>query len=382
MRQEEINLLCQPYTDSKGDIDRRFHSSLGADVPHAGELVEDIFNDLDEHKFGISWWKAFTSLHDEERILISDYLYQCVDGIEKNLAEAKLHYFYWLEARDKQNERIANVISRNEYGGIEKKMPPSKAPVDDLPNNLETLHLCGFFRAIGSSLDCLGAAIIGVLGLSTSLRKSDILSAERALEKIKAAKNPGEQLQLDFKAFLETVKADSGPEDWFEWTMQYRNMFVHRGRRITYNQLKPREVLLLDHMERVIPRATSSLHMATHPDKSDAEALIQNKIVLNEDAEITFKGIFKSCRDMLETVSERLVSIWQERRANPTLIEQPEAQWNSLFKACKFTGYTPNAAPLGADEMIGHPVLKHRMLAASVDDAHRSNTWAKSKWNQ
>jgi hypothetical protein len=378
MRQEEINRLSEPYTNSKEDIDRRFHSSIGADVPHASELVEKILNDLDERTFGVLWWK---SLYDEERILISDYLYQCVDGIEKNLAEAKLHYFGWLDARDKQNERIRNIISRNSYGDLERKMPASIAPIDDLPNRLEGLHLCGFFRAIGSSLDCLGAAIIGVLGLPTSLRKSDIGIAERALAKITVPRNSGEQIQFDFKTFLETVKRDSGPEDWFEWTMQYRHMFVHRGRRISYNQLKPREVLLLDHMERVIPLATSSLHLATHPDKSDAEALIKNKIVLNEDADITFNGVFKSCREMLETVSERLVSIWQERRANPTLIEQPIAQWNSLFKACKFTGYITEAEPIGADEMIGHPVLRHRMLSASVDDAHRS-LWSNSKWNQ
>ncbi|HKB68724.1 MAG TPA: hypothetical protein VKC61_22875 [Pyrinomonadaceae bacterium] len=378
MRDEEIDLLRQPYTTSRGDLDRRFYSSIGADVPHANELLEEIFSDLDENTFGVSWWM---SLPTEERILISDYLYQCVDGIEKNLGEAKLHYFDWLEARDRQNERIGDVISRNPYGELEQKMPASHAAIDDLPNRLEALHLCGFFRAIGSSLDCLGAAIIGVLGLPTSLRRSDIIAAEKALAKITTPKNPSEQLQFDFTTFLETVKKDAGPEDWFEWTMQYRNMFVHRGRRIVYNQLKPREVLLFDHMEQVIPRSTSSLHMATHPDKSDAEALIRNKIVLNEDADVTFNGIFRSCRDMLEAVSERLVSTWQERRANPTMVEQPIAQWNSLFKPCKFTGYTPNAEPLGADAMIGHPVLRHRMLSASVDDAHR-NLWANAKWNQ
>jgi hypothetical protein len=163
--------------------------------------------------------------------------------------------------------------------------------------------------------------------------------------------------------------------------MQYRNMFVHRGRRVIYNQIKPRDVLLLDHMEQIIPRSTSSLHMATHPDKSDAEALIRNKIVLNEDADVTFNGIFGSCRDVLDVVSERLVSIWKERRAAPTLILQPASQWSGSFRPCQFTGYTPNAEPLGADMMIGHPVLRHRMLSASVDDAHRG-LWVNSKWNQ
>ena len=226
-------------------------------------------HDLDEQKFGVSWWVGPSF---KERILISDYLYQCVDGIEKNLGEAKLPYFEWLDARDRQNNRIVDVVSRDEHGRLLQKMPASRAPIDDLPTRLEALHLCGFFRAIGSSLDCLSAPIIGVLGLKTGLRKSDIGLAERAIARLTGGNIAGEKLQLDFKTELERIKRDSGPDGWFDWTIQYRNMFVHRGRRIIHKQLVPR-VTLYDPLNRPIPRMTSTLHMATDPSRSDAEAL-------------------------------------------------------------------------------------------------------------
>lgn len=378
MRREDINSLSQSYANAREENDRRFHSAIGADVPSAGALVEEIYGDLDEITFGVSWWQ---SVPVHQRILISDYLYQCANGVELNLVEAKLHYLEWLDARERQNVRIADVIKRDQGGNLYIKMPPATAPIDDLPNKLEGMHVCGFFRAIGSSLDCLGAAIIGVLALSTSLRRSDIGTASRALAKVAASGTPGTQLQIDFRDFFENLKKASGPEDWLEWADQYRNMFVHRGRRFTYNQIVPRDTPLYNAGGQWIPRATSTMHLAKHPDKSDTEAFIKKEIILNEDADVTFTGLLKSCRELEETVCERLVSIWQERRSKPSLIEQPASQWDAKIRPCKFDGYEPETESIGADMMVGHPVLHHRMVSASVDDAHRS-LWDNSPWDQ
>jgi hypothetical protein len=378
MRKEDINSLSKPYTESRVQLDRRFHSAIGADVPSAGVIVREIFNDLDAQSHGILWWQ---SVPEQERILISDYLYQCADGIEVNLIEAQLHYLEWLDVRDRQNARLADVISRTPYGELQQKYPPSIAPIDDLPSKLEGMHICGFFRAIGSSLDCLAGVTVGVLGLNNNLRWSDIGTAELTLKKLQLQGTPGSQVQIDFRDLFETAKKASGPEDWLAWASQYRNMFVHRGRRLAFGGFAPRDVLLLDSEERVIPRVKTQLHLAKYPDKSDAEAFIKKDVALNEDANITFKGIFKSTRDFLEILSERLVFVWQERRKDPFLIEQPATQWNMKIKPCNFTGYDKNAEPLNYDEIMGNPTLHHRMLAAAVFDQHRS-LWANSPWNQ
>ncbi len=175
MRKEEIGKLGLPYSNSASPVDRRFNSGIGADVPSSKRIVEELLDDLDEHLFGIRWWK---SLPDEERILIGDYMYQCAEGIETNLIEAKLHIFEWLDAREKENKRIENAVSVNSDGAVQVKLPPAKSPLDDLPSKMDAMHICGFFRAIGSSLDCLAAIIIAVLALPISLRKASIGLAE------------------------------------------------------------------------------------------------------------------------------------------------------------------------------------------------------------
>lgn len=379
MRREEISKLKEPYTQPKGRLDRRFESAIGADVPSAGKLAAEILNDLDTRSFGVSWWRAVPV---EERILISDYLYQCAEGVEKNLAEAKLHYFEWLDARDRMNDFIADSIKIDPSGTPYQKLPPVKAPVDELPFALEALHICGFFRAVGSSLDCLGGVIIGVLGLKAPLRKNDIAKARQVLSKVKNPQNPAEQLQADFRDFFEGQIVSSGPEDWLEWMDQYRNMFVHRGRRFTINQTRRREGLLYDARGQEILRATSTLHLAMHPDKSDAEALVKKDMVLNEDADITFEGVFRSCRDLNEAACERLLSVWEQRRKDPSLIEQPASQWDTKIRACKFNGYDSSAEPLDPDVLTSHPIILHRMRAASADDQHRAALWANSPWGQ
>jgi hypothetical protein len=378
MRQEDINALKEPYPDSRVQLDRRFHSSIGADVPSAGVLVREIFNDLNANTFGISWWQ---STPVQERILIGDYLYQCADSIEVNLVEAKLHYMEWLDVRDRQDARLGNVVSRTPQGELKVKHPPSLAPIDDLPNKLEGMHICGFFRAIGSSLDCLASVMVGILGLNTSLRWSDIGTAEGVLKKLTPQNTPSSKVQIDFRDLFETAKKGSGPEDWLAWASQYRNMFVHRGRRLSTGEFVPRETLILDARERIYPRVKTQLHLAKYPDKSDVEAFIRKDVSLNEDADITFRGVFKSTRDFEEIICERLVSIWSERRNDPSLIEQPPTQWNTKIKPCKFSGYDKNAPPLSYDEIMGNPTLHQRMWAAAVFDQHRS-LWANSPWNQ
>jgi len=195
MRDEDIKRLSEPYTNPRVDMDRRFHSSIGADVPHANILLREIYNDLDTKTLGISWW---LSVPIHERALISDYLYQCAFSIEVNLAEAKLHFLEFLDAREKHEKRIADWVIVGPRGEPVVKHPSADAPIDDLVNKLEAMHVCGFFQAIGSTLDCLGACIIGVLALNARLRKSDIARAKQALDKVPVTGTPGNKIQLDF----------------------------------------------------------------------------------------------------------------------------------------------------------------------------------------
>ena len=377
MRQEDINRLNEPYPTERTNRDRRFHSALGADVPSAAVLASEIFDDLDTTTFGIAWWASL--LPDHERILISDYLYQCASGIEVNLVEAKLHYLEWLDTRDKENERISDMAHITDGGQLISKLPRATKAMDDMPNNMEKLHVCGFFRAIGSAFDCLGAAIVAVLGLPVNLRKTDINNARSTLGRVVDDGTPAARMKTEFRDFLDDVISKTGPEDWFDWTTQYRNMFVHRGRRLMINHLTGREPVLFDRRGFPILRMTTTFHLAKHPDRSDVEATILGPTMLNEDASVTLEGVFKSSRDLLEIVCERLVAIWIARRNDPALISQPVSQWNSVAKKCAFQGYKPETPPLQMEVFITNPDFYRRMLSSSMDDAHRS-LWDGSNW--
>lgn len=378
MRREDLERLGKPYEDSRIEIDRRFHAALGADVPSAGELAREILNDLSMKLTGVYWW---SSTPVRERALIGDYLYQCAFGIEVNLAEAKLHYLEFLHARDKQNKRIAGVVSISPAGEVAVKMPASRTPLDDLPNKLESMHVCGFFQSIGSALDCLGGVIIGVLGLPYNLRKNDIAAVERAFKKLTKTGTPGNNIQFDFLELFQSVKATTGVSEWLEYSDQYRNMFIHRGRRLMFNQMTPRPSIVLDKDGNSRPITTATMHLVSEPDKSDAESFMHSNVTLNEDAEVTLTGIFDSCRDMLIHLCDRLSEIWRERRADPSLIDQPATQWDANFKSCGFGGFDPSAPRIEKDSILGSPIMLRRMVAAATDDSQRS-LWVGSPWDK
>lgn len=378
MRNEDLNRLKKPYEQATKDIfDRRFNSAICADIPSAEKLALEILDDFDTKNFGISWW---SSLPTEERILISDYLYQCASTIETNLAEAKLHFLEWLDAKNINNEKIANSVSLTSQGEFSFKIPLPKSPFDELQRKLEELHICGFFRAIGSSLDCLGALIIGVLALPVGLRRSDIRKAENKLNNVIDNGNQGSQIQIEFKDFFEDLKKSCGSKDWLEWADQYRNMYVHRGRRTIFQAVTAREVKIFNANGQLILRAELELHLAKYPDRSEIEAFIKSKnINLNEEAEVTISGIFDSCRTLIETTCEKLLNVWKLRRNNPIVLEQPVTQWKDAIRECEFTGYDSKASPLNIDLAYVNPILGRRMLSSSVMDNQR-HLWDNTKW--
>lgn len=195
-----------------------------------------------------------------------------------------------------------------------------------------------------------------------------------------ARNDQGSQIQIDFRDFFEDVKKSCGPKDWLEWADQYRNMYVHRGRRTIFQLIKAREVRIFDANGQLIPRAELELHLAKFPDRSEVEAFIKSKdINLNEEAEITISGVFNSCRTLLETICEKLLEIWKLRRNNPTLLEQPVKQWTDIIKKCDFAGYNSVATPLNVDLAYVNPILARRMKSSSVLDSQRQ-LWENTKW--
>src|SRR5687768_4411234 len=100
MRRKDINKLEHPYPSDGAPADHRFYTALGADIPHARILSKQILSQLDDVDFGLT---TLIGVSVHERILISDYLYQCLSSIEMNLSEAKIHFLEWLDSVEKQS---------------------------------------------------------------------------------------------------------------------------------------------------------------------------------------------------------------------------------------------------------------------------------------
>lgn len=318
MRREDNEKLQQPYPAAT-PINERFADALGVKLPAVRELNEEVFGDLDETAYGIGWWAPHPGT--SRRILISDQLLMCVAGIETNLVEARLHLLELSDFDEQEDRIIAHAVKHDQQGRPSVRMPERKKPADDLTHHMAALHITGFFRAVGSALDCLGGAIIGVLALPTSILKADIERATSALEKVKNPVTDGEKVQVAFRTDLAALVASAGPTGWLPWTTDHRNMLVHRGRRLQPFRLEKRGATLLAADSSPIVLARAVRQLAQDPGLSDVEAFASiGAPVLTEDSKVTLEGVMGSALALSETTSASLVQVWRRRRSEPALL--------------------------------------------------------------
>jgi hypothetical protein len=104
-------------------------------------------------------------IEDEiQRATVSDQIRSAAHGIEENLLEARLHEL-----------DVAALVGPH---GL--PMPYENASINDhLRNDRLEMNTVGFFRAFGSTLDCLAAVLIGVVRIPMSLRFADMAALAR-----------------------------------------------------------------------------------------------------------------------------------------------------------------------------------------------------------
>jgi hypothetical protein len=167
----------------------------------------------------------------------------------------------------------------------------------------------------------------------------------------------------------------SGPDGWLDWTLAFRNMLIHRGRRIDIGQFVPRPEVILGPDGKRVPRARVVTQLPKDPDRSDIEVLREPSIppVLTEDSETTLKGLIETTRRLTDEVGKELLAIWKWRRANPTKLVQPLRQWPKGLstKSIGFDGYKPGAFPFKPSQFMSHPVMLRRLRSAALDDSQR-----------
>lgn len=180
VRREDIQRLKTGYpTVVSGGPDSRLADFADLSFGNAIELGDQILKDLSPDTLGVAWWHDH--LDETARVAVSDQLIACVRGITSNLLEA---YVSLLEYRHAIQE-FDELLQRGAHSNGSFRMPQPRGPYDDVVAIREEAHVAGVARALGSTLDCFGGAVVGVAWLPTNLVKADYGTAQRALQMVR-----------------------------------------------------------------------------------------------------------------------------------------------------------------------------------------------------
>jgi hypothetical protein len=368
MRDEDRRRLEEQrdYPDGEAAA-RHLEEILGLKTEAVRTLVAELQGDLDPTRFGIGWWHPYPD--DKRRILISDHLIQCTNAIIINLSDAALHYLEYLGACQREDQLVERMLGAD--GTL--RYPKPSSPADLLPARLMDLHRAGFFRALGSTLDCLSAVAVGVLAIPMTIVTADFSKLRDWLRGTRDKTALRHRLQTDFGSKLESFISAGGPAGWVEWVDSYRNMLVHRARRLTL-ALMETEAHVLDPRGRPIPRVVPVTVLPNDPSKSDIQAMVDSPVpVLKEDGRRTMWGAFESIRFVAEHCAKELCSIWANRRTSPSLIHQPREQWTDLQprRQSAFNGYEDRKLEISVKALMTDPTAPRRLEAAALTSDKR-----------
>ena len=375
MRPADIALLSQRYPD--GADKSRTTRALGVQTPNWETLEQRIFNDFTtEQPYGIGWWAPHPGT--SRRILISDQFYACTTSVSTNLIEAGVHWLELLDAVNREDTFQADVIQIVD-GEPQVCARPRLTPLESLGPDMVRLHQVGVARALSGALDCAAGTIIGVMALPLSILKADFGGVQRYFGGRRAATTEGETRQERFAIQLAETIGRVGPVGWLDWLLSFRNMLVHRGRRIEIGQFVPREPVLCNASGRPIRRARAVTHLPLEPDRSDMDVHREPDLppVLTEDVRQTLEGSMRSVCALVEALGEQLAAEWEWRKEHPARLSQPRAQWPCVSdptipnRQPPFEGYAPGSYAYRPEVFVGHPDTGRRLLAAALMDHHR-----------
>ena len=379
MRPSDVARLSQPYRDGTVGSRTELAGALGVETPNWEALERIIFDDFTiEQPYGIGWWAPHPGT--SRRILISDQLYACTSSVSTNLIEVGVHLLELLDATDREDSFQADAIQIVD-GQPEMRPRPRTTPLESLGPDIVRLHQVGVARALSGALDCAAGTIIGVIALPMKILKADFGGVQRYFgPRRQGPTTEGETRQEQFDIELRETIDRVGPPGWLEWLLNFRNMLVHRGRRIEIGQFVPREEMLYDANGRPILRARVVTHLPLDPDRSDMDVHRAPELppVLTEDARQTLEGSMHSVSALVEVLGEQLAAAWNWRREHPEILTQPKEQWPQIGHAATrnrpFTGYAPGRHAYNPGVFGGHPDTVRRLQSAALTD-NRRHEW-------
>lgn len=353
-----------------GEIrDQQIDQHLGTHAPELEQLWDRLVDDYTVEGWGLAHFAAMSD--DEQRAVSSDLVLSAVEGIQVNLRELAMS---------------ASDVER--YSGPNGTTLPG--PTTTLEEYLDhkRLHraVTESVRAFGSTLDCLAAVTIGLLGLPSSLQAASGAALLTFPQLPDGA--PKNQQALRRRAQMSFERMAEAPPGWLAWALELRNAVVHRGHLTQVMLQRPSDALTRLHVRTNVPPqylVRVEPHLRGRPWQPDmltlsgpgsaADALIW----LPEPAAVTVSEIQARAVTLVRVMCEELGDALSDEHVGLLV---PEKQWRlerdpakpkaQTERAARFTGFDPSypMPPLG--QMRVHPKSVPRLQLA---ERLRTSLW-------
>lgn len=305
-----------------------------------------LVGDLEEDGEGFAGWQHnFSSVEAAREV--ADYIVGSAQAVGWNLQTLAVHLQDYKALRFSQD--AAMTMMRSKTGGMFPNPPNDH--FNDKELRLDAVERA-FFVTVGSVMDCLTAILIGLAGLKLDIHRADSgvllpmtgaagYPSKKDNEKLFKSLGPlgdGQNEQVKAIRAIATSWAQSGPDQWLDWTLGMRNMAVHRehrGELIIADQQK-------DHSYKIWRMPASNPNLSNLQGfRAGGDAL--QAYHLHEDLLKTMEGITGSANAAVAASVQSLQTLWALRKAAPSLITQPTEQWLGNRRAIAFVGYDPGS---------------------------------------
>jgi hypothetical protein len=323
----------------------QFLSQMGVQTARLHALIDRLRTDFLAEEGG---YRAFHDLPLLQRAIISDQVLGAAQATGTNLGETRMY-----------EQDLGELLT----GGV----PFAEPSVEERERQVRVdMAFVGFFRAIGSCLDCLTAVTTGVLRLPFSIRRASFTQ----LLNLSDRDTTNEPWWTALKTLVDTRSDD--PPGWLRWTLEMRNAYMHRARLMNLylqRETKVPELALPSHVFRevLLERARFEAYFRRRPWLPDLQHLADSRAlsdaIVTEPAIQTARGLFETTNGLVEDLAELLMNAWVDVEFK---IPSPREEWaiESPLEV-DFSGFASAPLPKNLSAMAINPRDAERVALAT-----------------